>query len=293
MKPATDPAPGAAAPPPPEWFQLLYEDADLLVVHKPADLVCHPTKGDEYSSLISRARVYLQTRGGDSPTPVALPHLIQRLDRETSGLVVLAKHALAARELGKVWESRAVRKEYLAIVHGLVTAEAGVIDAPLGRDEASPVAIKDCVRPDGRPAQTEYWVVKRFARPDPTSDPNRTTGPEADETVARPRPKPAWYSLLRLAPRTGRKHQIRIHLAHLGHPIVGDKLYGRTDEEFLEFVHHVKAGGDPAFGGKFGPARHLLHASRLAFIHPITGTKVTFEAPMPEDLDQYLTSHRL
>ena len=176
-------------------FTIIHEDADLLVVHKPADLVCHPTKGDEYSSLISRARIYLQRNlnqyptgspGSGNPFPLsaagggegrgevvpvsrfpafplsALPHLVHRLDRETSGLVVIAKNPLAARELGKLWETRAVRKEYLAIVHGHVAAEQGIIDAPLGRDEASPVAIKDCVRPDGAPARTEYFVVQRF-----------------------------------------------------------------------------------------------------------------------------------
>lgn len=114
-------------------FDIIYEDADLLVVHKPADLVCHPTKGDEYSSLISRARIYLGANGE--------PRLVNRLDRETSGLVVMAKNVAAARELGALWETRAVRKEYLAIVHGHVSVEHGIIDAPLGKDEASRVAI--------------------------------------------------------------------------------------------------------------------------------------------------------
>lgn len=136
-------------------LEIIYEDADLLVVHKPADLVCHPTKGDDYSSLISRARIYLRS--------AAIPHLVHRLDRETSGLVVIAKTPLAARELGKIWETRAVRKEYLAIVHGHVTADQGLIDAPLGKDETSRVAIKDCVRRDGHPAQTQYFVEQRFS----------------------------------------------------------------------------------------------------------------------------------
>ncbi len=139
-------------------FDIIYEDDDLLVVHKPADLVCHPTKGDEYSSLISRARIYLKAESE--------PRLVNRLDRETSGLVVIAKNYEAARELGKIWETRAVQKEYLAIVHGHVTAEQGMIDAPLGKDETSVVAIKDCVRADGTPAQTEFWVERRFERSD-------------------------------------------------------------------------------------------------------------------------------
>jgi 23S rRNA pseudouridine1911/1915/1917 synthase len=206
---------------------IIHEDADLLVVHKPAGLVCHPTKGDEYSSLISRARLYLKP---------SVPHLIHRLDRETSGVVLLAKNPIAAGELGKLLEARAVTKEYLAIVHGHVTAPHGVIDAPLGRDEASPVAIKDCVRPDGASAQTEYTVEKRF--------------PDAP------------FTLLRLRPLTGRKHQLRIHLAYLGHPIVGDKMYGGDPDCYLAFVKDRLTDQQRA---------HLilpwqaLHAARLQF----------------------------
>ncbi len=230
-------------------FAIIHEDADLLVVHKPADLVCHPTKGDEYSSLISRARIYLdrpppaaKTAAGGLPTAVS-PRLIHRLDRETSGLVLIAKNASAARELGKVWETRAVQKEYLAIVHGHVPAEQGIIDAPLGRDEASPVAIKDCVRPDGAGAQTEYFVEKRFTRtPESTS--------------------PSVFTLLRVRPRTGRKHQIRLHLAHLGHPIVGDKLYGGDPDLYLALVEHRLT---PEQRARLILPQHALHAARLQF----------------------------
>lgn len=184
-------------------FEIIFEDANLLVLNKPAGLVCHPTKGDQYSSLISRVRLYLGL------TPDAPSHLINRLDRETSGVIVVGKNSLAAGELGKIWESRAVEKEYLAIVHGAVRESRGLIDAPLGPDEKSRVAVKDRVRPDGAAAQTEFWLEKIFRR---------------DGTD---------FSLLKVAPRTGRKHQIRIHLAHLGHPIVGDKLYGGDEDLYL------------------------------------------------------------
>ena len=137
-------------------FDIIHEDADLLVINKPADLVCHPTKGDVYSSLISRVRLYL---GADSK-----PHLVNRLDRETSGITVAAKNATAAGELGRIWETRVIEKEYLAIVHGHVREEHGLIDAPLGKAEHSTVAIKDCVRPDGTPAQTEFRVEQRLDR---------------------------------------------------------------------------------------------------------------------------------
>src|SRR3954464_3671191 len=133
-------------------FEVLHEDADLLVVNKPADLVCHPTKTDEYSSLISRARLYL----GEG----SHPQLVNRLDRETSGVVLLAKTAEAARELRQIWESRKVEKNYRAIVHGHPANDRGFVDVPIGKDESSKVAIKDCVRPDGAPAQTAYSVER-------------------------------------------------------------------------------------------------------------------------------------
>jgi len=219
-----------------DLFDIIHEDADLLVVHKPADLVCHPTKGDEYSSLISRARLYLK-----SPA-----HLIHRLDRETSGLVILAKNSEAARELGKIWESRAVEKEYLAIVHGHVAEDQGVIDAPLGKDESSLVAIKDCVRTDGNAARTEFFVEKRFFAKTPQSP-----------DIERP------FTVLRLRPLTGRKHQIRIHVAHLGHPIVGDKLYGGDPDLYLALVE--KRLTDEQRGRLILP-QHALHASGIRFL---------------------------
>ena len=119
-------------------FDVVHEDADLLVINKPAGLVCHPTKGDVYSSLISRVRIYF-ANAGESVTA----HLVNRLDRETSGLVIVAKNPEAAGQLGTIWETRAVEKEYAAIVHGHVREAHGLIDAPLGKDETSVVAIKD------------------------------------------------------------------------------------------------------------------------------------------------------
>jgi hypothetical protein len=133
-----------------QLFDIIHEDSDLLVVNKPADLVCHPTKGDVFSSLISRVRLHL---GKNSQ-----PHLVNRLDRETSGVVIVAKNPEAALELRRIWETRAARKEYLAIVHGHVAADRGIIDAPLGKDTSSRIAIKDCVRSDGAPSQTGFQL---------------------------------------------------------------------------------------------------------------------------------------
>lgn len=212
------------------FFEIIHEDADLLVVNKPAGLVCHPTKNGAMSSLIGRARLYL----GEN----AKPHLVNRLDRETSGVVLIAKNPETAGALGKALENRAVEKEYLAIVHGLVREDHGLIDASLGKDENSVVAVKDCVRPDGAAAQSEYWVERRFTR------------------SASP------FSLLRIVPRTGRKHQIRIHLAHLGHPIVGDKLYGGDEDLYLALVQQRLTDEQRT---RLIFENHALHARSLRF----------------------------
>lgn len=220
-------------------FAIIYENDDLLVINKPAGLVCHPTKGDEYSSLISRIRLHLG--------PASSAHLINRLDRETSGVLLAAKNNLVAGELGKILESRAVTKEYLAIVHGHVLAEQGTIEAPLGKDLHSLVAIKDCVRTDGALSRTDYWVERRFTR---LVAPGMVDGPGAP------------FSLLRIVPLTGRKHQIRIHLAHLGHPIVGDKLYGGDPDLYLALVEGRLTDEQRA---RLIFEHHALHARALRF----------------------------
>jgi 23S rRNA pseudouridine1911/1915/1917 synthase len=305
-------------------FAILYEDTDLLVVNKPAGLVCHPTKGDAFSSLISRARIYLHSslsanKLGKTPSlersaegartadegrndrnkssgsgkifklqPSAFslqPCLVNRLDRETSGVVLIAKNSATAGELGKILESLAVQKEYLAIVHGHVRDDHGLVDAPLGRDEHSRVAVKDCVRPDGTPAQTEFWVEKRFIiQPlvEPTCPPSavmlRRTGWSAGThgDVSRQlasssipvAPKcneggSTQFSLLRVIPRTGRKHQIRLHLAHLGHPIVGDKLYGGDEDLYLALVEDRLT---PEQHARLVLPNQALHARAVRFI---------------------------
>ena len=209
---------------------ILHEDAELLVINKPAGLVCHPTKPDGRSSLIARARSHLG--------PDATPRLVNRLDRETSGVVLIAKTPEAARELGRVFESRSIAKEYLAIVHGHVREDHGLIDAPLGNDERSAVAIKDCVRPDGAPAQTQFTLIRCFSRSEGS------------------------FTLLRLHPLTGRKHQLRIHLARLGHSIVGDKIYGGDERLYLDFVAGRLTEEQQC---RLIVPHHALHAAEVRF----------------------------
>jgi 23S rRNA pseudouridine1911/1915/1917 synthase len=212
-------------------FDIIFEDDELLVINKPAGLVCHPTKNGEMSSLIGRARLHL----GNS----AQPHLVNRLDRETSGVVLIAKNSNVAGELGKILEGRAIEKEYLAIVHGHVRDDYGLIDAPLGKDERSQIAIKDCVRHDGAASKTEFWIDRKFS----CAEGN--------------------FTLLRIVPRTGRKHQIRIHLAHIGHAIVGDKLYGGDEGLYLALVENRLTEAQRA-GLIF--ENHALHARAIKFL---------------------------
>jgi 23S rRNA pseudouridine1911/1915/1917 synthase len=212
-------------------FEIVAEDDEFLVVNKSAGLVCHPTKGDVYSSLISRVRLYLGTAG--------TPHMINRLDRETSGLVIVAKTLEAAVSLRKLWETRQVSKEYFAIVHGSPLPRARVIDASIGPDLNSLVSIKDAVTADGAFAETKLFVRDTFEHGG------------------------KFFSLVRLLPTTGRKHQLRIHLSHIGHPIVGDKLYGGDESLYLAFVKDALTSDQVS---RLIFANHALHAGLLQFM---------------------------
>jgi 23S rRNA pseudouridine1911/1915/1917 synthase len=242
-----------------QLLNIIHEDADLLVVNKPADLVCHPTKGDEYSSLISRVRLYL---GPDSSG-----HLVNRLDRETTGVTFVAKNSATAGELGKLWEARAVEKEYFAIVHGTLKDDQGTVELPLGKDVNSIVSVKDCVRPDGTSAKTDFSVLKRFTRTIPGFD-----GPQP-------------FTLLQVLPRTGRKHQIRIHLAAIGHPIVGEKLYGGDEDLYLALAQKRLTQEQRT---RLILPNQALHASAIRLTW--RGEKREFTAEADETFNSFLTN---
>jgi len=257
-------------------FQIIHEDQDLLVINKPAGLVCHPTKTDEFSSLISRARLHLG--------PNSRPHLVNRLDRETSGVTIVAKNSQTAGALGRIWETRQVEKEYLAIVHGHLTSDHGVIEAPLGKDETSRVAIKDRVRSDGAPARTEYRVLSRFGHsqnPKPLDSQTPPVHPSLRPSDHSTNP----FSFLLILPHTGRKHQIRIHLAHIGHPIVGDKLYGGDEDLYLALVENRLT--DEMRARLILPF-HALHAAHVRF--PWQGRPASFKAEPEPWLSGFLAA---
>jgi 23S rRNA pseudouridine1911/1915/1917 synthase len=231
--------------------QVIFEDEELLVIDKPAGLVCHSAQRPEHSSLAEWLREY----------GVPTPRMINRLDRETSGLVVVAKTEGAAKTLGKAVLRREIEKEYVAICLGEIAGESGVIDQPIGVSQTSVVYTKRVVDgAAGQPSLTRYVVEKRFPH----------------------------FTVVRLMPRTGRAHQLRVHLAWLGHPIVGDKLYGPDETLYLQFIEH---GVTSEMLEKLLLPRHALHAERVSFLHPRTQQPRAFQAPLPEDIKMFIEEH--
>ena len=237
---------------------LVAEGSDWLVVSKPAHLLVHPTRPGGPVTLLDHLRALLAYEcacGGQVS-------LIHRLDRETSGLMLVAKTAAAARRFSLDMMRGRIAKEYLALVRGWPGWDAATGDAPLlrqGERRPSAIWLKRAVHPDGAAARTRFEVARRGAR---AADGER-------------------WSLVRAIPETGRLHQIRVHLAHAGHPVVGDKIYGPDEGCYLRFI---ETGWTPALARVLWLDRHALHAHRLTF-DPGDGTGPrTVEAPPPEDM---------
>ncbi len=237
----------AQAGPYPEDIALdvLYEDADVAVINKPAGMVCHLGAGVRSGTLVN---ALLHRYGPIETEDAARPGIVHRLDKLTSGLLVVARNKEAHRALAHLFKSRQVLKEYLALVHGSPKPPCGTIDAPLGRDPHDRKKISVRARRK-RSAVTHYAL-------------QRTYGP---------------LSLLRIRLETGRTHQIRVHLAQKGHPIVGDSLYGGNRDSGLRRI--------PA---EARLRRPFLHACRLEFRHPRSGSMLSFTAPLPRELADFL-----
>jgi 23S rRNA pseudouridine1911/1915/1917 synthase len=215
-------------------FVVLFEDAYLLVLSKPPGLVVHPGSGNRAGTLVNGLLYHCRTIAnvGDD---VIRPGIVHRLDKDTSGLMVVAKEDRVHRKFVEAFKSRTVEKQYLALLHGILQQKTGRIMAPIGRHPVH--RQKMTIREDGRFAATSWQVLREFA---------------------------AGFSLVRLQIETGRTHQIRVHMASLGHSVAGDILYG---------------GGR----GKMKFPRQMLHAAQLCFNHPVTGERLVFSAPLWDD----------
>ena len=226
-------------------LDIVFEDDALLVINKPKGLVVHPAAGNERGTLVNALLYHC----GDSLSGiggVARPGIVHRIDKDTSGLLVVAKTDAAHRALASQLEDHSLYREYRAIVQGGFSTDTGRVDAPIGRhpkDRKKMAVILDGVHTAKR-AVTHYTVVARYGR----------------------------FTELSLRLETGRTHQIRVHMAHLGHPLLGDTLYG---------------GGGTAFEKKHASllSGQALHAERLSFVHPESGERVTFSSPLPEEFE--------
>ncbi|MBZ9749321.1 RluA family pseudouridine synthase [Deinococcus sp. HMF7604] len=235
--------------PPTEKPRVVVEHPDFYVVQKPALWLTHPVRA---RVDVPDVLTYLRRTTGEPD--LAPPH---RLDRETSGAQVLSRDREAAQRFFTLFKTHLVGKTYLAIVHGTPDWERQTLDAPLGDlglGGANRIAIRQAVVPDGRPAVTDFRVVERRAG----------------------------HALIEAFPRSGRLHQIRAHLAHLGLPMVGDKIYGRDPSVFLEFM---EVGQTPELTARLGLPRQALHAARIAF--PWGGTQFSAQVPLASDLQAY------
>lgn len=217
-------------------IETVYEDEDMMVINKQPGVVTHPTKGHPAGTIANGLMKYMERKGISFKI-----RFVNRLDMNTSGLLMVAKNSHCQDSMMKQMRRNQVEKTYTAIVRGIIEEERGTIDLPIGRPD--PDEIRRCVMEDGSPSVTHYEVLERF----------RVS--EAEN---------GGYTLVKLRLETGRTHQIRVHMTHCGHPLIGDTLYGREDPELI--------------------GRQALHAGSLSFFQPVSGQPVKCEAGLPEDM---------
>jgi 23S rRNA pseudouridine1911/1915/1917 synthase len=233
-------------------LDVVYEDADLLVINKPAGMVVHPAAGNWHGTLVNAILHHCPDLAGVGGA--RRPGIVHRLDKDTSGLILAAKNDAAHRTLQEQFKARAVRKSYLALVHGWLTPERGEINAPIGRDPRQRQRMAVVPLSKGRMAVTQYEVRGYYHAPGASQTPGASSR----------------FTLVACHPLTGRTHQIRVHLAHARHPIVGDEVYAGRRKSPLACP------------------RQFLHAERIRFRLPVSGQEVDFAVPLPADLQAVL-----
>ena len=253
----TPPAPHAEGPLPENIpLDVLYEDADIAVVNKPAGMVVHPARG-HWSGTLASALAYrfdtLSTEAG-----AHRPGIVHRLDRDTTGVIVVARTDQAHRALSEQFASRSVKKTYVAITDGSPDRDRDLLDLPISKHRSRREKMEVALPPrSGRSAQTFFEVTKRFGR----------------------------FCLLRLQPTTGRTHQLRVHLAHIRCPVVCDALYGSAGPITTNDLDRLADRPEP----RLLLERQALHASAIEFRHPVQGETMTFQAELPADMGSFLS----
>jgi len=261
-------------PPEPLPLEVVYEDADVLAVNKQADLIIHPARGNWTGTLVNALAYYFRANWRDiSELPTSgeafRPGIVHRLDRDTTGILLIAKSELALWRLGWQFEHRRIHKTYTAIVHGAMPLDEDVIDAPIGK----------------HPKIREKYAVPRMAgRPYPQAAKEAITRYKVLQRLRHVGRSRADFSLVELYPQTGRTHQLRVHLSHIGYPIVGDRMYGGGPL----YLSQLQGHGDRAEGPLI--TRQALHAHTIEFRHPRTNQTMKLEAPWPEDFRRTLAT---
>ena len=273
------PAPPREAPLRPQQIplEIVHEDADLLVVNKPPGLVTHPAPGHWDGTLVNAILWHLQQQSAQGKSgclqpsafsleqPLARAGIVHRLDKDTSGLLLVAKTQAAHTSLSRQLKARTIHRRYVALVEGHVPLDTGTINAPIGRHlvHRKEMTIRHL---GGRGAVTHYRVLHRSSRQEQL--------PSAFSL----QPSALLYSVVDVRLETGRTHQIRVHLSHLGYPVLGDATYGKHPESFWQ---------------AFGITRHLLHAYAIQFQHPTTHTPLELRADPPDDIKRWVPPHSI
>ena len=263
-------------PPEPIPLNIVYEDDDFLAINKQADLIIHPARGNWTGTLVNGLAYYFRQGWRDIrelPTSgeAFRPGIVHRLDRDTTGILLVAKSELALWRLGRHFELRKIHKTYTAIVHGLLQLDEDVIDMPIGK------------HPNIR---EKYAVHRKTGEPYPATTKEAITGYRVLERLGPVGRSNAKFTLVELYPETGRTHQLRVHMSALGHPIVGDRMYGGGPL----YRSQLEGRADVAEGPLI--TRQALHAHTIEFHHPRTGEMMKIEAPWPVDFTETLAELR-